>query len=212
MNKFFDKIDSFMGQRKSSEKFIILFAVFGLILYIFWTNVFPITEQKLKKAKTELSKSERKLKVQQDYLNSRLRGNNEELEKRRLEEEVSKMKLEYETIVIEDALIDDKMKKLSKKLSRDNLWTLLLDEYSNLAKKYNVKVNHIENEILKVKLKSFEEYIKFNINVTGTFKNIVKFLSDIERSATFVELKNLKLETSKNLNLDFDIAVRELKY
>lgn len=211
-NRFFTKIDNFMGKRTSSEKFIIFLSIFLLIIYYMWITLHPISENKMVSAKQELQVSQTKLNKQIAYLKSKTQGDNDKLLVKKLKKIVNDMSVEYDTLVLENSAMDDKMKKLSSKLSKDNLWTILIDQYSSIAKKHNIKVNHIKNSISKVSLKSFSQFIYFNMNVTGKFKNIVKFLDDIEKSSTFVEINNLDLNSSTKLTLDFDIIIRELKY
>lgn len=212
MNKFFIKIDQFMGKRTSSEKFIIFLSIFLSILYYIWIAVHPISESKMLTAKRDLQASQTKLNTQIAYLRSKSKGNNDKLLVEKLQNIVDQMKIRYESMVVENSVMDDKMKRLSSTLSKDDLWTILIDQYSKIAKKHSMKVNHIKNEIFNVSLKSFDKFIYFNMNVTGKFKNLVMFLNDIEQSATFVELNNLELNSSQKLTLDFDIIIRELKY
>ena len=208
----FDKIDNYLKGKKSSELSLVFLMVFVAIGFVIYTSLFPVTEKMLKKTKNSHKSIHSKLNQEKAYLNSVTRNGDKNFVIKKMSLEVKKQKQLLEDTKYANAYVDTKLKELSYLLFNDKNWARFIDSIAFIAQKYGIEVALISNSFFEPNLQKIKQVLTVQINFNGEFKNILKFINELEESELVVDINNLNLESSDTISATLDIAVWGMKY
>jgi Tfp pilus assembly protein PilO len=208
----FDKIDNYLKGKKSSELSLVFFMVFAAIGFVIYSSLFPVTEKMLKKTTNSHKSINTKLSQERAYLNSVTRNGDKNFIVKKMSIEVNKQKKILEDTKYANAYVDTKLKELSYLLFNDKNWAKFLDSITFIAQKYGIEIGLISNSFFEPNLQEIKQVLTVQINFSGEFKNILKFVNELEESELVVDINNLKLESSDTITGTLDIAVWGMKY
>ena len=208
----FDKIDNYLKGKKSSELSLVFLMVFVAIGFVIYSSLFPVTEKMLKKTKNSHKSIHSKLNQEKAYLNSVTRNGDKNFVIKKMSLEVKKQKQLLEDTKYANAYVDTKLKELSYLLFNDKNWARFIDSIAFIAQKYGIEVALISNSFFEPNLQKIKQVLTVQINFNGEFKNILKFINELEESELVVDINNLNLESSDTISATLDIAVWGMKY
>ena len=208
----FDKIDNYLKEKKSSELSLVFFMVFVAIGFVIYSSLFPVTEKMLKKTKNSHKSIHSKLNQEKAYLNSVTRNGDKNFVIKKMVIEVKKQKQLLEDTKYANAYVDTKLKELSYLLFNDKNWAKFLDSITFIAQKYGIEIALISNSFFEPNLQEIKQVLTVQVNFNGEFKNILKFINELEESELVVDINNLNLESSDTISATLDIAVWGMKY
>ena len=208
----FDKIDNYLKGKKSSELSLVFLMVFVAIGFVVYSSLFPVTEKILKKTKNSHKSINSKLNQEKAYLNSVTRNGDKNFVIKKMSLEVNKQKQLLEDTKYANAYVDTKLKELSYLLFNDKNWANFIDSIAFIAQKYGIEIALISNSFFEPNLQEIKQVLTVQINFNGEFKNILKFINELEESKLVVDINNLNLESSDTITATLDIAVWGMKY
>lgn len=208
----FDKIDNYLKGKKSSELSLVFLMVFVAIGFVIYSSLFPVTEKILKKTKNSHKSINSKLNQEKAYLRSVTRNGDKNFVIKKMSLEVNKQKSLLEDTKYANAYVDTKLKELSYLLFNDKNWAKFIDSIAFIAQKYGIEVALISNSFFEPNLQEIKQVLTVQINFNGEFKNILKFINELEESELVVDINNLNLESSDTISATLDIAVWGMKY
>ncbi|WP_331775909.1 hypothetical protein [Sulfurospirillum sp. 1612] len=208
----FEKLDIALSTKKSSEVSLILLMIFVFIGFISYAYVFPITDKKLKYTKRNLNTMEKKVAAEKNYLRSVTRNGDTHYYVNQARKDIEKAKTHLTDTTNMNTYIDNKLKNLSYLLFNNQNWAKFLDSITLLAQKNKVKVKIIENSINKPNLQKIEQILTLKVEFNGKFKNVMKFINEIEESKLVVDIYDLNLKGAAGIDGYVNIAVWGMKY
>jgi len=208
----FDKIDNYLKNKKSSELSLIFFMVFAAIGFVIYSSLFPVTEKILKHTKNSHKSIQSKLSQENAYLNSVTRNGDRNFVIKKMSQDVNNQKSLLESTKYANAYVDTKLKELSYLLFNDENWSKFLDSIAYIGQKYGIEVFLISNSFFEPNLQEIKQVLTVKIDFSGEFKNIMKFINELEESKLVVDINNIKLESSDTITGSLDIAVWGMKY
>ena len=208
----FDKIDNYLKTKKSSELSLLFLMAFVAIGFVMYSSVFPVTEKMLKQTKHAQKNIQSKLNQEKAYLRSVTRNGDKNFVIKKFQKEVKKQKQLLENTKYANAYVDTKLKELSYILFNDKNWAKFLDSITFIGQKYGIEVGLIANSFFEPNLQEIKQVLTVKINFNGEFRNVMKFINELEESKLVVDINNLKLESSDTITGSLDIAVWGMKY
>ncbi len=208
----FDKIDNYLKGKKSSELSLVFLMICVTIGFVIYSSLFPITDKILKKTKNSHKSIHSKLIQEKAYLNSVTRNGDKNFVIKKMNFEIKKQKQLLEDKKYANSYVDTKLKELSYLLFNDKNWAKFIDSIANIGQKYNIEIDLISNSFFKLNLQEIKQVLTVQINFNGEFKNILKFINELEESELVVDINNLNLESSNTISATLDIAVWGMKY
>jgi len=208
----FDKIDNYLKGKKSSELSLVFLMVFVAIGFVIYSSLFPVTEKMLKKTKNSHKSIHSKLNQEKAYLNSVTRNGDKNFVIKKMNLEVKKKKQLLEDTKYANAYVDTKLKELSYLLFNDKNWAKFIDSIAFIGQKYGIEIALISNSFFEPNLQEIKQVLTVQINFNGEFRNILKFINELEESELVVDINNLNLESSDTISATLDIAVWGMKY
>lgn len=208
-----ERIDLFFQGKKNSEIYLILAMVFSLIVFLFYSFLFPITDKAISQTIRDAKEIEKKLHEEQVYLSSVSKENDATFFINKMKSEIENSKLRLEKTLYINTYIDNKLKELSYLLFNDKNWADFLYSITQNAQKYSVHIKIIDNKINEPSIQKIEQILILKVSFSGSFTNIMKFMNAIEESELVVDISEFKWTGEKNsIEGQFTISVWGMKY
>ncbi len=208
----FDKIDNYLKDKKSSELSLLFLMAFVAIGFVMYYSVFPVTEKMLKQTKHAQKNIQSKLNQEKAYLRSVTRNGDKNFVIKKFDKEVKKQKQQLEDTKYANGYVDTKLKELSYLLFNDKNWAKFLDSITFIGQKYGIEVGLIKNSFFEPNLQEIKQVLTVEVDFNGEFKNVMKFINELEESKLVVDINNLELKSSNTITGTLDIAVWGMKY
>ena len=111
----------------------------------------------------------------------------------------------------ENIYIKAEIEKIPELFYDQETWGAFIDSIAESAKKNKVKLNFFANRLAADKTK-FGHVLNLEIRAEAPYKNMVKFINEIEKSKLVVDLHDLDLVATEKLNLDLNLSVWGITY
>lgn len=211
-DKLFEKIDTALKDKKSSELSIIYAGIFIIIATIVYLYVFPVSEQMLKQTKNQLKAMKTKIAKEKNYIRSKTVAGDKFFYVKKAKAKIKQTKEKLSSTIFTNGYIDTKLRELSYLLYNDVNWANFIDDITKNAKKYKVNINFIKNQFNELNYKKVEQALDIEVDANGNFNNLIKFINSIEESNLVVDVHNLTMDIKKTIHVNFKIAVWGIKY
>ncbi len=211
-DKIFEKIDTALKDKKSSELSIIYAGIFIVIAAIVYLYVYPVSEQILKQTGKQLKAMKTKIAKEKNYINSKTVGGDRFFYIKKAKAKIKQTKEKLSQTIFVNGYIDAKLKKLSYLLYNDVNWANFINDITKSAKKYRVNINFIKNQFNELNYKKVEQALDIEVDANGNFNNLIKFINSIEESNLVVDVHGLTMDIKKTIHVNFKIAVWGIRY
>lgn len=212
MDALFEKIDSYFNSKKPSEARIIMFAAAIFVAFIAYSLSFDPADKFFKKANRDYQEILKKYNNEVQYASSITVGGDKQFHVKRLNREIEQAIIDLERITYTNGYVDNKLKELSYLLFNDQNWANFLDNIARLAQENRIELISISNEFKEPTLQKIEQVLTISLVLNGDYKNILKFINEIEESQLVVDLYEMNLESGSPLDGEVKIAVWGMKY
>ncbi|MCF6200610.1 MAG: type 4a pilus biogenesis protein PilO [Hydrogenimonas sp.] len=206
-----EKLDNYFENKKESEFYLMVLAivsVFGLISYSY---LIPITEKELKKDLRIQKDLEKKIRAEESYLASVTVNGDQRFKIKKLQSEISGLKTRYSDLKEINEYSDYQIQTLSELLFNDKNWAKFLDSIALKAKKNRIDIAMISNKFINNQ-DSFGHVLEIGVDCEGSYKNMIKFMNEIEESELVVDIYNINLESNRTIKANFKVSVWGINY
>ncbi len=211
-DRLVEKIDLALRDKKGSELFIVYAGVFIVITTIVYLYIFPISDNALRQVKKELNTIQTKIANEKNYILSKTVNGDKFFYVKQGMQKIKYTKKKLQATKYANGYIDTKLRELSYLLYNDVNWANFIDDITKSAKKYKVNIKFIKNKFNELNYKKVEQALDIEVDASGSFNNLIKFINSIEESKLVVDIHNLKMDIKKRIHVDFKIAVWGIKY
>ena len=208
-NTLIERLDSFLTSKKPSEALLISLVAAAAAGYITFLAVSDPAEKFSKDYTTKYTAK-----------NAQLTKANADIERYKslipnLQNEITASKATLERTQYTNGYVDTKLKELSYLLFNDKSWASFMDRITFLAKKYSITVIKISNDFLDEKdqvREKVEQVLTVNVEFSGEFKNLIKFINEIEESQLVVDVNKIDLLSTRKIDGNISISVWGMLY
>lgn len=206
-----EKIDSFLLNKKPSERNIIYISIFLIFFAISFQYLFPMTKKMVQKNKSIKQNIENNIRDDKDYIASVTINNDKEYLIKKLKREIKKLRSNFKNIKDENDYLDFQIHNLSALLYNEKNWAKFLDSIAYKAQKNGVDIEFISNEFIN-NSKNFGHVLEIEIGCNGGFKNIIGFINSIEQSDLVVDIYGMDLKSGYNIEANLKVSVWGINY
>ena len=205
-----EALDIYFAPKKESEKWIVILGIAGIIAYLGYAYLLPYTENLYNKSERSKKSIQKSIVDNNTYLNSiTIRGDREYYVKK-FDNDIVNKKQEIVTITDKIKFIDANLEKLSGMLFNQKSWSKFLNSITNKAEIQNVDLQYITNKYVDENTGSFGHVLEIGIGCRGEYKNIVKFMNELEQNVLVTDIFKTEFtsdaDTSKTV-ADIHISV-----
>jgi len=207
-----EDLDGYFTTKKKSEKWMIIIGIAAIVLYTSYTYFTPKTRVLYAQSIQKKNEIQKDIAHYKKYLVSIVVDENNRYEKK-FNLKVEKQKEDLLQVNKKAIVINRNLEKLSDTLFNKVSWSNFLNSITNKAKIQNVDIQYISNKYIDNN-GTFGEVLKIAVGCNGEYKNIVKFMNELERSILITDIYKSKLtldDKTQSINADINISVWGMK-
>jgi len=204
-----EALDAYFAPKKESEKWIVILGVAGIIAYLAYAYLLPYTEKMYNKSEKTKKSIQKKIISNNTYLNSITVSGDRNYYVKKFDNDIVKKKANIVKINNNIKFIDTNLEKLSDMLFNQKSWSKFLNSLTHKAEIQNVSLEYIKNKYVKNK-GSFGHVLEISLGCKGEYRNIVKFINEIEQNVLVTDIYGTKFsadEISADVMADIKISV-----
>ena len=204
-----EDLDVYFTSKKESEKWVMIFGLAGIIGYIAYAFLLPYTEELHKKSEHTRMSTEKSIKENNLYLNSITKSGDRNFYIKKFDNDILLKKKNIVNIQNKTKFINSNLEKLSDLLFNQKSWSIFLNSITQKAEINNVNLKYIDNTYTDSN-GSFGHVLELSLGTTGTYKNIVKFMNELEQNVLVTDIyeTDFQLENnSSDISADIHISV-----
>jgi len=205
-----EALDIYFAPKKESEKWLVILGIAGIIAYLGYAYLLPYTEDLYKKSERSKESVQKSITDNNIYLNSITVGGDREYYVKKFDNDIVVKKKEIVDITNKIKFLDTNLEKLSDMLFNQKSWSKFLNSVTHKAEVQNVDLKYITNKYVKENTGSFGHVLEIGIGCKGPYKNIVKFMNELEQNVLVTDIFQSELVADTNSSYtvaDINISV-----
>ena len=204
-----EELDAYFAPKKENEKWLLILGVAGIIAYLGYSLLLPYTEELYNTSERSKKRIQKSINDNNTYLNSITKNGDREFFVKKFDHDIVIKKQKIININDKIKFIDSNLEKLSDMLFNQKSWSRFLNSITKKAEIQNVDLEYISNKYADNN-GSFGHVLEIGIGAVGSYKNIVKFMNELEQNVLVTDIFETKFELDNNssdLKTDINISV-----
>ena len=204
-----DQLDEHFEVKSENEKWMMIGLIAAVIGYISYSLFYPFAEEKYNTAHHTTQKLEKSIQTNKQYLQSITEKGNVEFYVTKYANEIKQLENKINKSNDEVSFISSNLERLSPLLFNKESWSKFLNSITKQAKKQTVNIDYIENNYVDNN-GSFGHVLQISVGCSGQYKQIVKFVNQLEKSVLVTDIYGSHLYLDKNdtvVSADINISV-----
>ena len=182
-----EALDIYFAPKKESEKWVVILGIAGIIAYLGYAYLLPYTEDLYKKSERSKKSVQKSITDNNIYLNSITVGGDREYYVKKFDNDIVVKKKKIVDTTNKIKFIDSNLEKLSDMLFNQKSWSKFLNSVTHKAEIQNVDLEYITNHYVDNN-GSFGHVLEIGIGCKGEYKNIVKFMNELEQNILVTDI------------------------
>jgi len=204
-----EELDAYFAPKKESEKWLVILGVAGMIAYLAYAYLLPYAEEKYKKSEITKNNIQKSIVDNNTYLRSITVNGDKNFYVKKYDRDIVRKKKNIVTLEKKIESIDKSIEKLSDMLFNQKSWSKFLNSITHSAEKQDVDIQYIVNEYVDNN-GSFGHVLEINVGCQGGYRNIVKFMNELEQNVLVTDIYGSRLVLDANASqimADINISV-----
>jgi hypothetical protein len=204
-----EELDIYFAPKKESEKWMLILGVAGVIAYLGYAFLLPYTEELYNTSERNKKRVQKNLNDNTTYLNSITVNGDKEYYVKKFNNDIKNKNKKIINIQDKIKYIDSNLEKLSDMLFNQKSWSRFLNSITQKAEIHNVDLEYITNKYADNN-GSFGHVLEIGLGATGNYKNIVKFMNELEQNVLVTDIFETELALDNNstdIKADINISV-----
>jgi uncharacterized protein YoxC len=204
-----EALDNYFEPKSEGEKWIIILGIAAVITYLAFEFLLPYTEEMHKKTEVQVHAIEKSIAENRAYLNGITRNGDRDFLIKKYDRDIAERKKRIKEIRKQIAFINANLNKLSDMLFNQKSWATFLNSITDKAEVHNVDIDYIKNKYVDSN-GSFGYVLEASIECKSSFKNIVKFMNELEQNVLVTDIYGTDLRMDGNTSAivaDINISV-----
>ena len=182
-----NSLDDYFEAKPENEKWMMIAMVAVVIGYMSYTFFYPFSEEKYKTAQHQSDKLKKSIQLKKQYLRDITVKGDRGFYIKKYDKDIQALKKNTKKINDDIAFIATSLDELSPLLFNKESWSKFLNSITKQAKKQAVKLNYIENNYVDNN-GSFGHVLQISVGCSGQYKEIVKFVNQLEKSVLVTDI------------------------
>jgi len=204
-----NRLDEFFEQKSENEKWMMIGMMAVVIGYVSYTFFYPYAEEKYKAAKHQNGVLKKSIIKNKQYLQSITQNGDREFYVKKYDKKIKSIDKQITQANDDISFISTNLDELSPLLFNKESWSKFLNSITKQAKKQVVEINYIQNNYVDNN-GSFGHVLQIGVGCSGSYKNIVKFVNQLEKSVLVTDIYGSHLYLDRNdtvVSADINISV-----
>ena len=209
-----EALDSYFAPKKQSEKWVVILGLAAVIAYLGYELLLPYTEDLYNKSERSKKSIQKSIVDNKTYLNSITVGGDREFYVKKFDKDIVTKKKQIVNTENKIKFIDQNIEKLSDMLFNQKSWSKFLNSITSKAEVQNVDLQYITNHYVDNN-GSFGHVLEIGIGCKGEYRNLVKFMNELEQNVLVTDIFQTELISDANSSktvADINISVWGINY
>ena len=128
-----------------------------------------------------------------------------------LKADTAQYKKDFVTVKDQAEYIKYKIEQISSLYYDEQAWGEFIDSIAEVSKKYGLKLKYLSNEFSDDK-STFGHVLDIEVHAKGNFHKTMKFMNALEQSFLVVDIHDVNLTASNEVNSSLKISVWGITY
>ncbi len=192
-----EELDIYFSTKKENEKWVMILGLAGLLAYMGYAFLLPYTEDLHKQSEKSKKRIEKSIIDNRTYLKSISRNGNQDYMVTKLNRDIKNKNASIVKYKKKIQFIDSNLEKLSDMLFNQKSWSKFLNSITTKAEIQNVELQYIANNYVDSN-GSFGHVLEIGIGCKGDYKNIIKFMNELEQNVLVTDIFKTELALDVN--------------
>jgi len=192
-----NKLDEFFEPKSDNEKWMTIGMIFVVIGYMAYSLFLPYAEDRYNASDREKKKLQKSIITHKEYLKSITINGDREFYIKKYDRDIKVLKKKITTANDDISFISSSLEELSDLMFNKENWSKFLNSIAQQAKKQNVNINYIENQYVDNN-GSFGHVLQIAVGCDGSYKNIAKFVNQLEKNVLVTDIYGTHIYLDKN--------------
>jgi hypothetical protein len=204
-----EELDNYFANKSSSEKWLIILLLAGVIGYILYLYLYPYAETRYKNSMMTQKKLVKKIAEEKRYLKSITVNGDRSFYIKKYDRDIAKRKKTIKLYQEKIALLNRSFQKLSEVLFNRKNWAIFLDSITARAHANDVELIELTNKYVTGE-ENFGHVLEMGIKCQGKFQNIMAFMNDLEQNKLVTDVydSDIRLEPGRDaIMADLKVSV-----
>jgi len=204
-----EALDIYFAPKKESEKWLLILGVAGIIAYLGYSMLLPYTEELYNTSERSKKRIQKSINDNNTYLQSITKNGDREFFIKKFDSDIAIKKKKITNLNDRIKFIDGNLEKLSDMLFNQKSWSRFLNSITQKAEIHNVDLDYIDNKYADNN-GSFGHVLEIGIGAVGSYKDVVKFMNELEQNVLVTDIFETKFaldDNSSDLKADIHISV-----
>ncbi len=204
-----NSLDEFFEPKSDNEKWMTIGMIFVVIGYMSYSLFLPYAEDRYNASDREKKKLQKSIITHKEYLNSITINGDREFYIKKYDRDIKVLKKKIVDANDDISFISSNLEELSDLMFNKENWSKFLNSVAQQAKKQSVNINYIENQYVDNN-GSFGHVLQIAVGCDGSYKNITKFMNQLEKNVLVTDIYGTHLYLDKNdttIAADINISV-----
>jgi hypothetical protein len=190
-------MDLAFKDKSENEKWMIILMIVAVIGYASYSLFLPYTEAKFKQSTKEKKTLQKSIIENKQYISSITVSGNRDFYIKKFDKDI--LNLEKNIIKVNEDInfISTKLEELSPLLFNKESWSTFLNSITAQAKEQEVKIEYIGNQYIDSN-GSFGHILEISVGCEGEYKNIVKFINQLEKNILVTDVYGSDIYLDEN--------------
>ena len=209
-----EALDIYFAPKKESEKWFVIGGIAFFIAYLGYELLLPYTEDMYNTSERNKKSIQKSIADSNTYLRSITVAGDRDYYVKKYDQDIVKKKGEIVNFNNKIKFIDNNLAKLSDMLFNQKSWSKFLNSITSKAEIQNVDLEYISNKYVNNE-GNFGHVLEIGVGCKGDYKNIVKFMNEIEQNVLVTDIFQTELVADSNSSdviADIHISVWGINY
>jgi len=192
-----EALDIYFAPKKESEKWFVIGGIAFLIAYLGYELLLPHTEDMYNTSERNKKSIQKNIADSNTYLRSITVAGDRDFYVKKFDQDIVNKKGEIINLNNKIKFIDNNLAKLSDMLFNQKSWSKFLNSITSKAEIQNVDLQYITNKYINND-GNFGHVLEIGVGCKGEYKNIVKFMNEIEQNVLVTDIFKTELVSDAN--------------
>ncbi len=192
-----NSLDEFFEPKSDNEKWMAIGMVFVVIGYLSYSLFLPYAEDRYNASDREKKKLQKSIITHKEYLNSITINGDRGFYVKKYDNDIKVLKKKIVDSNDDISFISSSLEELSGLMFNKENWSKFLNSIAQQAKKQSVNINYIENQYVDNN-GSFGHVLQIAVGCDGSYKNITKFMNQLEKNVLVTDIYGTHIYLDKN--------------
>jgi len=195
--KKLEVVDEYFEKKSESEKIMLIVMIAGVVGFLAYLSFFDYAKRLHDQSILQQKTLTKKIHDEEVYLRTISKNGDQNYRSKKYDKEIAEKKVTLKAYNKKISIINKNLDKLSDMLFNQKSWSIFLNSITNQAANNQVDIEKIINKYVDNN-GSFGHVLEIGLQCKGEFKNIVKFINDLEQNTLVTDVYQSKIYSEAN--------------